>query len=506
MDRQSTMTSIEVPYDDYTETQYDVRPEAETASDTSQDSDAMRIAERLRAGRQEGSDTHLNYIAQDPGLALYRHEELQLVLDAANRTELVQDRRIANQRVMEKLANLGVSVFLISYECDDVWKEVKHCIFEASNMQLYNCSPDRCLLYEDSRGRLFNLLVGGDFQGLQGSYEAMLDRASGLEAICALVVLIRAFACVELREGIRPAYIALILGLVLIEEISNSWVNVSMLVWGMPSISAFTLSQPVSVDWPKQALLLILSISAVLEAGSRAQSIATLVGIGWACCVLCANVGARAWRHLKWKSMPYRGHGRIVVSFLAAIATGLVIPYVGFRQAQSGGQVALETVLIGSLIVAAVFIVSDFDAVQEFIILGSENCNQDPVNFGVGIWWGLTVIISMYFCKRIPVSAYYKMKDDSKRESDLDKSTTSIIPFIPEPEPLVEQEQASPVGYRVKQIPDFKLDPNGSAKPHLPSAFLAFEVVLGVTMAIGIGALMVYSAFTDKDDNITSGT
>lgn len=145
-----------------------------------------------------------------------------------------------------------------------------------------------------------------------------------------------------------------------------------MLVWGMPSISAFTLSQPVSVDWPKQALLLILSISAVLEAGSRAQSIATLVGIGWACCVLCANVGARAWRHLKWKSMPYRGHGRIVVSFLAAIATGLVIPYVGFRQAQSGGQVALETVLIGSLIVAAVFIVSDFDAVQEFIILGSE--------------------------------------------------------------------------------------------------------------------------------------
>jgi hypothetical protein len=201
------MTSIEVPYDDYTETQYDVRPEAETASDTSQDSDAMRIAERLRAGRQEGSDTHLNYIAQDPGLALYRHEELQLVLDAANRTELVQDRRIANQRVMEKLANLGVSVFLISYECDDVWKEVKHCIFEASNMQLYNCSPDRCLLYEDSRGRLFNLLVGGDFQGLQGSYEAMLDRASGLEAICALVVLIRAFACVGKCTSMRVCII-----------------------------------------------------------------------------------------------------------------------------------------------------------------------------------------------------------------------------------------------------------------------------------------------------------
>lgn len=72
-------------------------------------------------------------------------------------------------------------------------------------MQLYNCSPDRCLLYEDGRGRLFNLLVGGDFQGLQGSYDAMLDRASGLEAICALVVLIRAFACVGKCLGVFEA-------------------------------------------------------------------------------------------------------------------------------------------------------------------------------------------------------------------------------------------------------------------------------------------------------------
>lgn len=118
------------------------------------------------------------------------------------------------------------------------------------------------------------------------------------------------------------------------------------------------------------------------------------------------------------------------------------------------------------------------------------------------------MITSMFFCKRIPISAYHKMKEDSKRENDLDKSrgTTRVIPFIPEPEPLVEQEQSSPVGYRVKQIPDFKLDPNGSAKPFLPRSCLCFEVLLGVVLAIGIGALMVYSAFTDKDDNITSGT
>lgn len=106
------------------------------------------------------------------------------------------------------------------------------------------------------------------------------------------------------------------------------------------------------------------------------------------------------------------------------------------------------------------------------------------------------------------MSPYHRMKMESQREHELDKSMGSsrVIPFIPEPEPLVEEEQASPVGYRVKQIPDFKLDPNGSAKPHLPSAFLYCEIVFGILMAIGIGGLIVYSAFTDKDDEFTSGS
>ena len=144
----------------------------------------------------------------------------------------------------------------------------------------------------------------------------------------------------------------------------------------------------------------------------------------------------------------------------------------------------------------------------------------------------------MYFCKRIPIPAYTQAKENSKRELDKPRSTSRVILYVPEPEPLVEEEQASPVGYRVKQIPgtlfmcacgvqgrsllvshlslnvhfsflfvvDFKLDPNGSTKPHLPATFLACEVIFGVIIAIGIGSLIVYSAFTDKDDNITSGT
>jgi hypothetical protein len=139
---------------------------------------------------------HYDAAENVPVSSPYRHEELQQVLDAANKAETLDARREANQKVMEKLANLGVSVFLISHECDNVWEEVNHCIYEASTTAIYYVSTDRCLLYEDEKGRLFNLLVSGDFSGLTNSYDSMLDKASGLEAICALVVLVRCFACV----------------------------------------------------------------------------------------------------------------------------------------------------------------------------------------------------------------------------------------------------------------------------------------------------------------------
>jgi len=201
VERESTTVSIEVPFEG--ETTY--APDTVTA--VSSDSTVS------------GDDrTHLHFVAVEPGVALYRHQELQAVIDRANETESVELRRLANQKVMEQLANLGVSVYLISYECEDVWKEIRHCIFEASNMHLWNCSRDRCLLFEDEKGRLFNLLAAGDFNGLAGSYDAMIDQASGLEAMCAFVILIRAFACVgtcsEGYTSLRVSALRRILGII----------------------------------------------------------------------------------------------------------------------------------------------------------------------------------------------------------------------------------------------------------------------------------------------------
>ena len=374
---------------------------------------------------QESYETHMHYDAT-PSLqnnngvsssSPYRHEELEQFLHAANQAETVEERRRANQKTMEALANMGVSVFLISYECDNMWKEVKHCIMEVSSMAIYNCSTDKCLLDEDDKGRLYNLQVAGDFTSLTNSYDSMLDKASGVEAICAFVVLVRAFACVgkwkcvrvnvtrvfwfglvwfglslftpsplvclfslpllsfsiELRNGIKPAYIALILGLVLTEELSNVWINTSMLVMGTPSISAFTLTHPVTIDWPKQVALLLLSIAAVIEDDTLVRHVLTLIGIGWACAVIVVNVGSKAWHHLKLPPLSYRGPFRNTgMAFCVATLVGLGIPYIGFRHAQPGGQVALETVIVGAFLVALVFGISDFDKVQAFVVAGSE--------------------------------------------------------------------------------------------------------------------------------------
>jgi hypothetical protein len=160
--------------------------------------------------------------------------------------------------------------------------------------------------------------------------------------------------------------------LVLSEEISNVWINTSMLVSGTPSLSAYTLTHPVTIDWPKQAALLLLSIAAVIETGTTVRHVLTLIGIGWACTMLVANVGAKAWRHLKLSPLSYRGPLRTGVAFMVATIVGLGIPYVGFRHAQPGGQQALETVIVGSFLVAIVFGISDFDRVQAFVVAGSE--------------------------------------------------------------------------------------------------------------------------------------
>jgi hypothetical protein len=88
--------------------------------------------------------------------------------------------------------------------------------------------------------------------------------------------------------------------------------------------------------------------------------------------VLLANLGSRAWHFLGWYPQRYNGMSASIVAYMAAVATGIFIPYMGHRDIEVGGKAAMEYVIKTALLVAVVFVISDLDEVQKFIIVGSE--------------------------------------------------------------------------------------------------------------------------------------
>ena len=281
-------------------------------------------------------------------------------------------------------------------------------------------------------------------------------------------------------DSLRPAYLSLILGLVLTEEISLSWINSSMLVRASPSVSAHTLLHGTGSDLSRKAVVLTLALAGATT--GRLQKYMTLGGISLACLVLLANLGSRAWLFLKWKPMRYQGPGSSVLAYLAAVATGMVVPYMGHRSMEIGGNASVEHVIKTGVIVALVFLASEFNEVQKFLIIGSEHCNQDWVNVAVGGWWALTMILSLLLARRIPYQDAHPNYDG---------------------EPLLIPDQVSPVGYKVPSLPDFTIDP-GLAQTGNPCLSIRVEVVLGILFAMAAGTGIVYLAFTDWDETVVA--
>lgn len=279
-------------------------------------------------------------------------------------------------------------------------------------------------------------------------------------------------------DSLRPAYLSLILGLVLTEEISLSWINSSMLVRASPSVSAHTLLHGTGSDLSRKAVVLTLALAGA--ASGNLQKYMTLAGISLACLVLLANLGSRAWLFLKWKPLRYQGPGSSVAAYLAAVATGAVFPYMGHRTMEIGGKASVEHVLKTGIIVALIFLASNLTEVQKFLIIGSEQCNQDWVNVAVGGWWGLTMILSLLLARHIPYHDAHPNYDG---------------------EPLLIPDHLSPVGYKVPSLPDFSIDP-GMAKTGSPWISLRAEVVLGTLFAMAAGTGIVYLAFTDWDESV----
>ena len=412
----------------------------------------------------------------------YKREILQQQLDA---NAPGSSRRAA---VIGTLRDMGVKVFIIDgtnvSSTKEILKHIKRVIgFVARENQILQQAGgfQRCLLYQDKQGRLFNLLLSQHAVGPASKWHDYLDSFSGLEAMVALTVLARSFPCAmedAQIESLQPAYLSLILGLVLTEEISLSWLNASMFIRATPSVSAHTLTTSIGSDLLRKSIVLCLALAGA--ATGTMQKLLTLAGIGAACTVLLANLGARSWHFMGWRPIRYTGKTSGFWAYLAAIATGIALPYMGHRNISIGGKAAMEYVLKTAFIVAVVFVLSDFDELQKFLIVGSEACNQDMVNIVVGGWWTFGLLSSLFMVRRIPYRDQHPNYDG---------------------EPLLVEDHASPVGFKVPDVPDFVVDPSLS-KTGSALVSIGFEMFIGLLMAAVIGGGIIYLAFTSWGEDL----
>jgi len=155
-----------------------------------------------------------------------------------------------------------------------------------------------------------------------------------------------------------------------------------MMVRAAPSVSAHSLMSPVAADLLRKLIVLVLAMAAM--AVGRAQQILTLIGISMACMVILANLGSRAWHFMRWKPQKYEGYGASLLAYARAVLTGIFFPYMGNRNIEVGGKASIEYVIRTAFFSAVAFIISDIDAIQQFLVVGSEvsrcySCEQHKI-------------------------------------------------------------------------------------------------------------------------------
>lgn len=336
----------------------------------------------------------------------------------------------------------------------------------------------RCILYRDKSGQLYNLTCDNGSGGLAETWKNLLLSFSGLQAMVALSILTRAFACINPESKVKPGYfLGLVLGLVLQEEMSQSFLNVALLVQGIPSVAAYSLMSGSESDWPRKVAVFSLALAAAQESGN-AQKICTLLGIAFSMTLLAANLGSRAWLYMRWKPIGNMfGALTPFYAYCAAVITGLVFPFMGFRQIQSGGAPAIQTIMINCAIVAILFVLSDLNIVQGFLFMG-EACDQATTNITLGSWLAMAAITSIFAARKIE-----KPETVESVEGEIDM--------------ILDEDQTSPVGFKVPNFPNYCIDPVRLREDGLSCLSTNAQTFLGVVICLGFGAFVGAAAIVD---------
>ncbi|KAL7545835.1 hypothetical protein ACHAWF_009185 [Thalassiosira exigua] len=434
------------------------------------------------------------------GRAEYKSDVLRRVMDAAAASGGGGD---GGRAAIDQLKEFGITVYLAEHDGVDLpllRQVVRHAAASAASTSGSVHGRLRCLLYRDEGGRLYNLTLDDGSSGLAEMWKGTLVTHSGLQAMAALTILARAFACAGAPDVVlRPGFVTIVLGLVLTEELGLAWLNISLFVRGTPSVAGHTLLSKTDSDWPRKGVVFLLATASAMEAGSKAQWYATLTGVGMAMALLAANLGARAWRFMRWRPVRSLGNGVApngdgflipliapVGATLVALVAGLVFPFMGYGRIQAGGRSAVRLVVLNSLLVAGIFVASDLDVLQEFLVVGSERCDQSDVNIALGIWLAMTSATCVLAARRV-------RPQDAAGGGDGGDDVGGGGG-----DPILVEEQSSPVGYAVPTFPSFPVDPTRlGGDPRWSCCALGVEVALGLLLSVGAGAFVVSTSLYD---------
>mmetsp|Transcript_7270 Transcript_7270/g.18268 ORF Transcript_7270/g.18268 Transcript_7270/m.18268 type:complete len:570 (+) Transcript_7270:63-1772(+) len=471
------------------------------------DLDELEEAEEaIRRHRSHGSYGILTSSRPDDGTTRsYRRDQLIAEINSANKRG-----KAGHLEVLNTLRDARIIVYIIDAKVcvtlkevvDGISRVVKHVRLDPEHR--YHPRNQKCILYRDFEGRLFNLVLTSEYCNMHGRWSGNLEAFSVVQAAALFTFLTRSLSCafeLDSTDNFRQVSLMVILGIIFTEEVSLSWTNVALSVRGYPSISAYALnSNLVGTDWLRKVTLLTFVVASA-STDETFQKVCTLGGILLTCSVLLANLGSLSWKYLHWK--PFRGLYFLfgtagspfdpILSFLIAVLTGLCFPFMGHSTIEAGGTSAIESVMGIAVIVAALFILSDYDAFQRFLVLGSEACNQDYVNFCVGAWWALslTASLTLLYCREFRKSQDY---DPLKRDYQ----------FPDDEEPLLEEECSSPIGYKVPHLPLFPVNPSyrqkGFSSKFSCSYQFRMEYALSLLFAVGIGGFICYLGVTKLDD------
>jgi len=116
------------------------------------------------------------------------------------------------QAIIETLQELGVKVFIIDAASTESTADiVLHIRRVVTYVARENCVEprtdplgfQRCLLYQDPNGRLFNLMLPNHTVGPATLYQGYLESFSGREAMIAATVLCRSLPCMVARKLLK---------------------------------------------------------------------------------------------------------------------------------------------------------------------------------------------------------------------------------------------------------------------------------------------------------------